>query len=65
MDAEASTAGYMAASYLSKTVLLATVLFFAGTAGKFDHRHVRWFSLGFAGALFIYAIVRMALLPVA
>lgn len=65
MDAESHTASHTAASYLSKTVLFATVLFFAGTAGKFDHRRVRSFCLAFAGALFIYAVVHMALLPVA
>ena len=51
-------------SYLSNTVLLAAVLFFAGTAGKFDHRNVRQPSLFFALALFLYAAVRTVMLPV-
>ena len=55
----------IASSYLSNTVMLASVLFFAGTAGKFDQRHVRQFSLAFAIALFLYAAVRMLMLPVA
>lgn len=53
-----------AGNYLSNTVIFATVLFFAGTAGKFDHRHVRLPSLAFAIALFLFAAVRMLLLPV-
>lgn len=32
-------------SHLANTVLLATVLFFAGTAGRFDKHQVRWASL--------------------
>lgn len=53
-----------AGNYLSNTVILATVLFFAGTAGKFDQRHVRQPSLFFAIALFLFAAVRMLMLPV-
>lgn len=52
-------------SYLGNTVLLATVLFFAGTAGKFDQRRVRWASLAFAITLFLYAVTRMFMLPIA
>jgi hypothetical protein len=54
-----------ASNYLGNTVLLATVLFFAGTAGKFDHRNVRQPSLAFAIAIFVFAAVRMFLLPIA
>ncbi len=43
-EAQSNTAGHTASTYLSNTILLATVLFFAGTAGRFDRRHVRWFS---------------------
>ncbi len=64
-EAQSNTAGHTASSYLSNTILLATVLFFAGTAGRFDRQHVRWFSLAFAGCLFIYTTVRMIILPVA
>lgn len=63
--ARALVTDHTASSYLGNTVLLATVLFFAGTAGKFDQRRVRWASLGFAVATFLYAAVRMLLLPVA
>ena len=64
-SAQAKVTGSHAGNYLSNTVLLAAVLFFAGTAGKFDHRNVRQPSLFFAIALFVYAAVRMMMLPVA
>jgi hypothetical protein len=65
-DAEkaANIAGHHADAYLSNTVILATVLFFAGTMEKFNQRHVRWASLAFAVAMFAFATVRMILLPV-
>jgi hypothetical protein len=53
-----------ATDYLSSTVLFASVLFFAGTAGKFDHRKVRQPSLAFAILLFVFAAVRMLLFPI-
>jgi hypothetical protein len=59
-----ATSGH-ASSYLGNTVVLASVLFFAGTMGKFHQRHVRWSSLAFAIALLLYAAARMYLLPVA
>ena len=64
-EAQANTTGHTAATYLSNTVILATVLFFAGTVGKFTQRHVRWGALTFAIVLFGYALVRMLMLPVA
>jgi hypothetical protein len=64
-EKESNAAGHVASSYLSNTVLLATVLFFAGTAGKFHQRRVRSSSLFFAIALFCYAAVRTLLLPIA
>jgi len=65
VSTQAKTTGRYSSGYLSNTVILAMVLFFAGTAGKFDHRRVRQPSLGFAVALFIFAAVRVILLPVA
>jgi hypothetical protein len=56
--------GNYASAYLSNTVLLAAVLFFAGTATKFDHRRVRRGSLAFAMALFIFAAIRTFTLPI-
>jgi hypothetical protein len=62
---QSSVAGHLASSYLSNTVSLATVLLFAATAEKFDQRRVRWGSLAFAVALFLFAAVRTAMLPIA
>jgi hypothetical protein len=64
-DAEAKRTSRIAAEYLSNTVLFAAVLFFAGTSAKFDHRYVRQSSFFFATAAFLFAAVRMFLLPVA
>jgi len=62
---QANTSGRNASNYLSNTVLLAAVLFFAGTASKFDQPHVRLGSFAFASLFFLYAVVRMFLLTVA
>jgi hypothetical protein len=62
---QAKLTTHYATSYMSNTVLLATVLFFAGTAGKFDERNVRRPLLAFALAMFAYAAVRMFMLPIA
>ena len=62
--AEAKRNGNFGAQYLSITVLLATVLFFAGTSARFDQRHVRHASFFFAVAAFLFAISRMLMLPV-
>jgi hypothetical protein len=64
-DAEGKRASAVAAHYLSNTVLFAAVLFFAGTSAKFDHRYVRQSSLFFAIAAFLFAAVRMLMLPMA
>jgi hypothetical protein len=61
---QSNAAGGYASSYLGNTVILASVLFFAGTAGKFDQRHVRQSSLAFGIAMFLYAVFRIILLPV-
>ncbi len=62
LAAQSKMTGERAAGYLSNTVLLAMVLFFAGTASKFDQRHVRQSSLAFAIALFLYSAVRVVML---
>lgn len=64
-EAQSNKAGHTASIYLSNTVILASVLFFAGTMGKFSQKHVRWSSLTFAVVLFSYALVRLLMLPVA
>src|SRR6266581_6046277 len=63
-DAQAKRTSHIASQYLSNTVLFAAVLFFAGTSAKFDHRYVRQSSFFFAVTVFLFAAVRMFLLPV-
>jgi hypothetical protein len=60
---DASTAGSVSGQYLANTVLFATVLFFAGTAGKFERGGVRTAESLFAIAIFAFAVVRTAMLP--
>ena len=60
---QARNAGSISGSYLANTVLFATVLFFANAASKFEQRRVRIVSFIFAVAIFGFAVVRLALLP--
>ena len=62
---QAREAGNQSGQYLANTVLFATVLFFAGTAGKFEQPRVRLFAAAFGVALFVFAVVRMLLMPAA
>src|SRR6266566_2776011 len=62
---EARDAGNRSGQYLANTVLFATVLFFAGTAGKFEAPRVRLYSAAFGVAVFVFAVVRMLLMPAA
>jgi hypothetical protein len=61
----AREAGNRSGQYLANTVLFATVLFFAGTAGKFEQARVRLFAAVFGVALFAFAVIRMLFMPVA
>ncbi|HMG06534.1 MAG TPA: hypothetical protein VK581_13825 [Chthoniobacterales bacterium] len=63
--AQARQAGNRSSQFLANTVLFATVLFFAGTAGKFEQPRVRLFAAAFGVALFVFALVRMLLMPAA
>lgn len=63
-EADSNTAGHQASNYLSNTVVLAMVVFFAGTAGSFDKRVVRWSSLAFALVLFSFVAVRICMQPI-
>jgi hypothetical protein len=63
--AEARAAGNRSGQYLANTVLFATVLFFAGTAGKFAQPRVRLFATAFGVALFVFAVIRTLLMPAA
>ncbi len=60
---EARSAGNLSGQYLANTVLLATVLFFANAAGKFEQRRVRLVAFIFTLAVFAFAITRIAMLP--
>jgi hypothetical protein len=61
---EARSAGSVSGQYLANTVLFATVLFFASASGKFEQRRVRMVSFAFATAVFLFAVVRTAILPI-
>jgi hypothetical protein len=61
----AREAGNRSGRYLANTVLFATVLFFAGTAGKFEQPRVRLSAALFGLAVFAFAVVRMFLTPAA
>jgi len=62
---QAREAGNRSGQYLANTVLFATVLFFAGTAGKFEQPRVRLSAAIFGVALFAFAVIRMLLMPAA
>ena len=62
---QARAAGNRSGQYLANTVLFATVLFFAGTAGKFEQPRVRLSAAVFAVAVFVFAVIRMLLMPAA
>jgi len=60
---QAGVAGSISGQYLANTVLFATVLFFASASGKFEQRRVRLVAFSFATAVFIFAVIRTAMLP--
>jgi hypothetical protein len=60
---EARNAGSVSGQYLANTVLFAAVLFFASASGKFEQRRVRQVAFLFAVAVFLFAVVRTAMLP--
>lgn len=61
----ARDAGNLSGRFLANTVLFATVLFFAGTAGKFEQPRVRLSAAAFGLAVFLFAVIRMFLTPAA
>jgi hypothetical protein len=61
----ARDAGSISGRYLANTVLFAAVLFFAGTAGKFEQTRVRVSAATFGLAVFAFAVIRMFLTPAA
>jgi hypothetical protein len=60
---EARRAGNVSGQYLANTVLFATVLFFASASGKFEQRRVRVVAFAFAVAVFLFGVLRTAMLP--
>ena len=60
---EARSGGSISGEYLANTVLFATVLFFASASGKFEQRRVRIVAFAFATAVFLFAVMRTATLP--
>jgi len=60
---QAGAAGSVSGQYLANTVLFAAVLFFANAAGRFEQRRVRVVAFAFAVAVFLFAVVRTAMLP--
>ena len=64
-EISANACGDAASAYLSNTVILASVMFFAGTVSTFKQPHVRWSALTFALVVFCYAMIRILMLPVA
>ena len=60
---EARKAGSISGQYLANTVLFATVLFFANASAKFEQRRVRVVAFIFAVAVFVFAVLRTAVLP--
>jgi hypothetical protein len=60
---EARDSGNVSGQYLANTVLFATVLFFASASGKFEQRRVRVIASIFAAAVFAFAVLRIAMLP--
>ncbi len=61
----ARAAGNRSGQYLADTVLFAAVLFFAGTAGEFEQSRVRHSAAVFAVAVFVFAVIRILLMPAA
>ena len=62
---KAREAGNRSGQYLANTVLFATVLFFAGAAGKFEQPRVRLSAATFGLAVFVFSVIRMLLMPAA
>ena len=61
---QAGEAGRASRSYVLLTVLLASALFCGGTAPKFEGQLVRRAVMGLGLGLFLFAAVRLLLLPV-
>jgi hypothetical protein len=60
---DSRTAGVVASSYLSTTIVLATVLFFEGITARLGTSKLRLGTFWFGAVLFLISIVRVVTLP--
>jgi hypothetical protein len=60
---EARKAGTVSGQYLANTVLFAAVLFFASASSRFEQRRVRVVAFAFAVTVFLFTVIRTAMLP--
>lgn len=63
--AEGELANQTSDDYAFSTVMLATVLFFAGIATRFEWQPIRWVLLGIGLILLVFAVYNLLSLPVA
>jgi hypothetical protein len=63
--AEGERANQTSDDYAFSTVLLATVLFFAGIATRFDWQPIRWVLLVIGIGLLIFGVYNLLTLPIA
>jgi hypothetical protein len=63
--AEGELANQTSDDYAFSTVLLATVLFFAGIATRFDWQPIRWVLLAIGIGLLIFGVYNLLSLPIA
>ncbi len=62
---EGERANQTSDDYAFSTVLLATVLFFAGIATRFEWQPIRWVLLGIGIMLLVFAVYNLMSLPIA
>jgi hypothetical protein len=63
--AEGERANQTSDDYAFSTVLLATVLFFAGIATRFEWQPIRWVLLAIGIGLLIFGVYNLLTLPIA
>lgn len=63
--AEGEQANQTSDDYAFSTVLLATVLFFAGIATRFEWQPIRWVLLGIGIILLVFGVYNLMSLPIA
>lgn len=64
LNGEAQKAGRVSGEYVLLTLLFASVLFFGGIAGSFNHRPIRIMLAGVSLVLFVIAMGMLAQLPI-